>query len=139
MRDRVHVFWDNSNIFIPARTVAAEREGIGAHGGVRLHFGHLLDLAVAGRELRGGVCVGSIPSDLRSLSDRLRATGIRVELYERGRASGREQVTFLEHIRRARPLNLTHRPRAHPAATSFALAPPVAQCATEEEGAEARP
>ena len=47
----VFVFWDNSNIFISAKTVATEREGIDAGYQVRIQFDHLLQLAVAGRPL----------------------------------------------------------------------------------------
>ena len=58
---KVFVYWDNSNIFIGAQQVAAEREGDAARYRVRLHFRHLLDLACAGREIEHAIAVGSIP------------------------------------------------------------------------------
>ncbi len=38
-----------------------------------------------------GVCVGSVPLELRAVWERLQLTGVSVELYERGRSSGTEQ------------------------------------------------
>ena len=43
--DSAFIYWDNSNIFIGAQYVAMEREGQGARSRVRIHFGHLLELA----------------------------------------------------------------------------------------------
>jgi hypothetical protein len=57
----------------------------------RPHFGNLFALARAGRLVTSGVCVGSVPPELQAVWARLRATGIAVELYERGKASGKEQ------------------------------------------------
>ena len=42
--DKVFVYWDNSNIFISAQQVAAEREGDSARYRVRLHFRQLLEV-----------------------------------------------------------------------------------------------
>jgi len=87
----VYLFWDNSNIYIPAQNVAAKREGIHAPKAVRIQFDNLRQLAVAGRTLGAAVCVGSIPPDMKELWDRLRKTGVKVELFERGGESGQEQ------------------------------------------------
>ena len=46
----VFVFWDNSNIFISAKAVAAQREGGDAAYQVRIQFDNLLSLALAGRK-----------------------------------------------------------------------------------------
>jgi NYN domain len=89
---KVHLFIDNSNIFISAKDEAQKREGRPARSQVRLQFEHLVELAVAGREL-GNVCVvGSIPPEQRAVWDRLEAvTGVRPELFERGELTGGEQ------------------------------------------------
>ena len=89
--DNVFVYWDNSNIFIGAQQVAAEREGDAARYRIRLHFRHLLDLACAGREIEHAIAVGSIPPELRHVWNRLENEGIMVQLLERGALQGREQ------------------------------------------------
>lgn len=87
----VHIFWDNSNIFIPAGYVAKRREGTLQQHYMRIQFDNLYALARAGRQVESAVCVGSVPPDLQAVWERLRATGVEVELYERGEGSGREQ------------------------------------------------
>ncbi|MBU6402561.1 MAG: NYN domain-containing protein [Verrucomicrobia bacterium] len=89
---KVFVFWDNSNIFISAKTVAAEREGGDAAYQVRIQFDHLLHLAQAGRELEYAIAVGSVPPPLRHVWNRLEQAGVKVELFERGSLSSREQA-----------------------------------------------
>ena len=92
MPDKVHIFWDNSNIFIPARFAATKREKGFADTAVRIQFDNLVKLARAGRELRSAMCVGSVPPDLRKVWECLETnTGIKPELYERGAASKKEQ------------------------------------------------
>lgn len=88
----VHLFIDNSNIFISAKDEAQRREGRSARSQVRLQFEHLVELAVAGRTL-GNVCVvGSIPPEQAAVWQRLeQVTGIKPELYERGKLTGGEQ------------------------------------------------
>jgi NYN domain len=89
---KVFVFWDNSNIFISAKTVAAEREGGDAAYHVRIQFDNLLRLAVADRTLEYAVAVGSVPPPLRHVWNRLEQAGVTVELFERGNLSSREQA-----------------------------------------------
>jgi hypothetical protein len=89
---KVFVFWDNSNIFISAKTVAAEREGGDASYQIRIQFDNLLELAVASRPLEYGIAVGSVPPPLRHVWNRLEQAGVRVELFERGSLSSREQA-----------------------------------------------
>ena len=86
------VFWDNSNIFISAKTVAAEREGGDAAYQIRIQFDNLLQLAVAGRELEFAVAVGSVPPPLRHVWNHLERAGVKVELFERGSLTSREQA-----------------------------------------------
>ena len=90
---RVHVFWDDSNIFIEGQRYAGQKEGYAFARSLRIHFANMLQLATASRNVGTGVCVGTIPPELRELWDRLRATGIAVEIFERGAQSRREQGT----------------------------------------------
>ena len=89
--EKVFIYWDDSNIFISARTVAAEREGEAARPRIRIHFRNLLELAHAGREIEHAVAVGSIPPELRHVWNRLENEGVSVHLLERGAMQGREQ------------------------------------------------
>ena len=90
--DRVFIYWDNSNIFISARHVAAEREGGDARYRVRIDFRNLLALASAGRPVEHAVVVGSIPPELRHVWNRLEGEGVTVHLFERDATGGREQA-----------------------------------------------
>jgi len=91
MAESVLIFWDNSNIFIPAKYVANRREGTTAEFDIRIQFDNLLSLARAGRQVTSGICVGSVPPELEHVWKRLRDTGVTVELYERGQGTGTEQ------------------------------------------------
>ena len=88
---KVFVYWDNSNIFISAKDVAAKREGEAARFRVRVHFGHLLQLARAEREVEHAVAVGSIPPELRHVWNHMENEGVTVHLLERGAMLGGEQ------------------------------------------------
>jgi len=89
---RVYLFWDNSNIYISAKMVAEQRDGFTVRGHVRIAFDNLFKLAVAGRPVAKAIAVGSIPPEQQTLWDKLKAdTGVQVELYERGEATGHEQ------------------------------------------------
>ena len=89
--DRVFVYWDNSNIFISAQQVAAECEGDSARSRVRVAFRNLLELARARRDIEHAIAIGSIPSELRHVWNRLENEGVTVQLLERGAMQGREQ------------------------------------------------
>jgi hypothetical protein len=88
---KVIIFWDNSNIFIPMKSVANHRDGPMAQNQVRTQFDNLLNLARAGRPVIRTLCVGSVPPELDAVWVKLRAAGVQVELYERGADSGKEQ------------------------------------------------
>jgi len=88
---RVHIFWDDSNIFLEGRRYAEKNEGAAYAPGFRIHGRNLFSLAAAERELGTGICVGSIPPDLRDFWARLAKSGVAVELFERGKQSGKEQ------------------------------------------------
>ncbi len=86
----VYVFWDASNIFIAGQAYAARTEGFTFGAGVRIHFKNLLKLALANRQVGRVICIGSAAAD-PYIEKLLRDTGAKVELYERGASSGREQ------------------------------------------------
>ncbi|CUJ41496.1 NYN domain-containing protein [Achromobacter xylosoxidans] len=86
------IFWDNSNIFVTAKDEARDREGATAGRDLRIHFQNLLDLARAGRTIHRAFGVGSQPPELQAVWDRLRTSGVSLELYERGQDSGHEQA-----------------------------------------------
>lgn len=89
---KVHLFLDNSNIFISAQDEAAKKEGHSFRSKVRLQFDNLIKLALAGRPIGSIFVVGSVPPDQQEVWGRLeQATGVKPELYERGRFSGDEQ------------------------------------------------
>lgn len=93
MSSKCCIFWDNSNIYIPAQEVARERDGSIVGRDMRIQFDALWNLAKAGRDVTSGVCVGSLPPELQDLWTKLRgATGVSLELFERGEESGREQA-----------------------------------------------
>lgn len=87
----VHIFWDNSNIYIPAQDVAFGREGPLAGREIRIHFDNLYQLARAKRPVAVSLCVGSVPPEMEAVWAKLRSSGVRVELFERGAESGAEQ------------------------------------------------
>jgi len=91
MPENAYIYWDNSNIFIGAKRVASQKEPGSFAFDARIHFDNLFGLARAGRSIGAALCVGSVPPDLEAVWDRLKATGVTVELYERGAGSGREQ------------------------------------------------
>lgn len=89
---KVYLFWDNSNIFISAKSVAEQRERWGAKQEVRVHFTNLFKLAIASRPVGKAIAVGSIPPEHQDLWDRMKQdTGIEPELYERGSMTRTEQ------------------------------------------------
>lgn len=88
----VYIFWDNSNLYIPAQDVRTSKEGPLQSKSIRLHFENLYELARAGRTVKNSLAVGSVPPDQKGLWSQLeKSTGIKVELYERGQFSGSEQ------------------------------------------------
>lgn len=88
---KVHVFWDNSNIFISAQRALSK---LGRQSsGIRIDFENMLKLAIGGRPFARGHCVGSVPPEVWAVWDQLaKKTGIKPELFERGAASGKEQA-----------------------------------------------
>ena len=91
MAEQVIIFWDNSNIFIPMQYPARKKDGALLQKAVRIQFDNLYELARCGRKVLKAICVGSVPPELDSVWNRLSATGVHIELYERGEESRKEQ------------------------------------------------
>ena len=89
---KVFIFWDNSNIFISAQSVAEKKEGQDARYQIRIDFQNMLELARADREIEYAIAVGSVPPQLRQVWNVLERSGIKVELFERGAQSAKEQA-----------------------------------------------
>jgi hypothetical protein len=88
----VYIFWDNSNLYIPAQFVCASKDGLLHSRSIRLHFSNLYNLAHAGRPVKKSVAVGSVPPEQQALWTSLEQnTGIKIKLYKRGGISGREE------------------------------------------------
>lgn len=103
MANRVHIIWDNSNIFVSGRTVADNLEHRSKK--FRINFENLIDLAADGRQIEQVFCVGSVPPPTDSVWGHIeKRTGKRPELYERGAASGKEQA--VDQALQARMLRL---------------------------------
>jgi hypothetical protein len=91
MNEKVHIVWDNSNIFVSGRSVCDKIEY--KSGGFRIYFENLIDLAADGRLIEQVFCVGSVPPPTDSVWGHIeRLTGKKPELYERGASSGKEQA-----------------------------------------------
>ena len=89
--DRVFVYWDNSNIFIGAQTLAEEREkSPDARYRARISFRAMLFLARAKRRVEKTVVAGSTPPAAREVWSELRNSGAEVALFDRG-DGGKEQ------------------------------------------------
>jgi hypothetical protein len=91
MSHAVNIFWDNSNILIPAQFLSGRRDGIYAAPRLRIQFDNLLRLALGGRRIGAAVCVGSAKTVPTGVTQRLRELGVSPEFYERGVGSGKEQ------------------------------------------------
>ena len=90
--DRVFVYWDNSNIFLEAQRLAAERElGPAARYRVRIHFENMLRLAHADRPMQRALAAGFVPPEMRQLWNRKEASGVEIFLFDRGDPGRGEQ------------------------------------------------
>ncbi|CAJ2376775.1 MAG: NYN domain-containing protein [Gammaproteobacteria bacterium] len=81
--EKVFIYLDNSNIYISARGVAAERGDADGRAQVRLDFRNLLQLAHADRPISRAVAVGSIPPELRDIWKSLERQDVKVRLSHR--------------------------------------------------------
>ena len=91
MPQKVHIIWDNSNIFLSGKSHCAGLEQ--KEHSFRICFEHLIDLAADGRPVEQVFCVGSVPPPTDSVWGHIeKITGKKPELYERGAESGKEQA-----------------------------------------------
>ena len=96
--DSVFIYWDNSNIFHAAQSLAEERNGgvADTHYRVRINFNNLLRLAHADRPIKKALAAGSIPPSLYRLWRQMESSGVEVELFDRGGPDrGEQQVPDL--------------------------------------------
>ena len=91
--EKVFVYWDNSNIFIGARAVAEEREGVNTRHRIRISFKRMMRLAHADRPVEKAIAAGSVPPEMRALWNSLSAEGVQIELFDRGAMERGEQQT----------------------------------------------
>ncbi|MDD9855493.1 MAG: NYN domain-containing protein [Gammaproteobacteria bacterium] len=83
--ESVFIYWDNSNIFIEAQSLAKQREvSPHAHHRVRIQFENLLRLAHADRPIKRARAAGSVPPEMEPLWDKMKDQGIDVQLFHRG-------------------------------------------------------
>lgn len=102
-KDKVHIIWDNSNIFLSGRETCARIEM--KEYGFRINFQNLIDLAADSRKIEQVFCVGSVPPPTDSVWGHIeKRTGKKPELYERGASSGKEQA--VDQALQARMLRL---------------------------------
>ena len=91
-KDRVFIYWDNSNIFIGAQPLAAEMEdGPEPRRRVRIDFGNMLRLAHADRPVAKAIAAGAIPPEMEEVWYQLRSRGVEVRLFDRGGSNRGEQ------------------------------------------------
>ncbi|MDB9522164.1 NYN domain-containing protein [Dolichospermum circinale CS-1225] len=84
----IHIFWDNSNIWLVGRGVCQQHEP-GDESGFRVHFANLFDFVVNNRQVDYAFVGGSIPPN-DSVWKRFDDLGIKVKTQERGQISGTE-------------------------------------------------
>jgi len=96
----LHLFIDNSNIFIEAKRVAQlaynyDDESIGR---LRIDYGRLMEFVRKDRDLREAMLVGSEPPPNDSLWQRLRGLGIELRIFQRSPFTGKEREVDHELI-----------------------------------------
>ncbi len=91
--EKVFVYWDSSNIFIGARAVAEEREGVNTRHRIRIGFKAMMRLAHADWPVEKAIAAGSVPPEIRALWNSLSAEGVKIELFDRGAIERGEQQT----------------------------------------------
>lgn len=93
MKNRVHIVWDNSNIFWAGKRLCERIEG--SSDAFNIHCEKLLKLAAAGRPIEQVYFVGDEPSPPESFFDKIaNQTGRAPEVYRRGVPTGRKQAFY---------------------------------------------
>ena len=81
---KVYVYWDNSNVFLGAQSIAEEQNGTpNARYRMCINFDNLLRLAHADREIGRLIAAGSVPPIMKQLWNRMENKGVVVELFDR--------------------------------------------------------
>ena len=96
----LHLFIDNSNLYIEAQRVARESFYYDDELVIRLRisYGSLLDVVSNGRKLAETVLVGSRPPQNDSLWNKLKGEGIEPRIFDRSMFSGKEKRVDAELI-----------------------------------------
>lgn len=85
----LHMFWDNSNIWLVGRKVCQVKEP-GDEAAFRIHFSHLFDFVRDSRTVEFAFVAGSVPPASDPLWQRFHSLNIQVVKQERGESSGSE-------------------------------------------------
>jgi hypothetical protein len=85
----LHMFWDNSNIWLVGRKVCQVKEP-GDEAVFRIHFSHLFDFVRDSRTVEFAFVAGSVPPASDPLWQRFHSLNIQVVKQERGELSGSE-------------------------------------------------
>jgi len=108
MSDNVHIFWDNTNIFLSAIDTAYEFEPQMPRVGIRVYWKHLYQLVAKNREAVTKVIAGSVPpqaADLWAYAEQLGFNTTLLQRVENGYGIQREQtVDEMLHLRIANTL-----------------------------------
>ncbi|MBX9783081.1 MAG: NYN domain-containing protein [Chitinophagaceae bacterium] len=96
----LHIFIDNSNLYIEAQRVARESFFYDDELVIRMRvsYGGLLDVIANGRELGEAVLVGARPPQNDSLWNKLKQYGIQPRIFDRSMFSGKEKRVDAELI-----------------------------------------
>lgn len=86
--DKVFIYWDNSNIVLEAKRLAAKREGQDVRPRVRIHFDNLISLARAKRQIKSASVAGLAPPELDALKGKMEKQDIKVRLFKRENGHG---------------------------------------------------
>lgn len=93
MKNRVHIVWDNSNIYLSGKSLCERIEG--SSDAFNIHSEKLLKLAAAGRPIEQVYFVGDEPSAPESFFDTIaNQTGRAPEVYRRGVRPSRKQALY---------------------------------------------
>src|SRR5688572_8025207 len=105
--DSVHIFIDNSNLFIEGSKLVSRLEKVNVCDNKKPNFldfyvdhGQLVTTVLHGRRMGGAFIVGSVPPANDTLWDRAKSHGCEVQLYRRN-ASNKERKVDLKLACRA--------------------------------------
>ena len=79
----IHIFWDNSNIWLSAKNLCDKNEDNVPRDALRIHFLNLHNLVAKGREINTKVISGSIPPDSELLWNHPNNLGYNTHLLKR--------------------------------------------------------